>query len=113
MHGIVSTINPRPDTKDYTGNLPLFYTVAKNDAQMIDLEFKRGKEYFHLRNFKNQSIFHIAAKFNAIDAIEKIVGNRFVLEELIKKDFKGDSPVHTAAKHGSVELLEFILARST
>ena len=53
MHGIVQAVDPRPDTKDYMGNLPLFYSVAKNDTQMFQIQFKHSKQYFHLRNYKN------------------------------------------------------------
>lgn len=34
-HEIVDDINPRPDTKDYYGNLPIFYTIMNNDTFMI------------------------------------------------------------------------------
>ena len=32
---IVDVIKPRPDTKDYYGNLPIFYSIMNDDAAMI------------------------------------------------------------------------------
>ena len=39
---IVDEINPRPDTLDYYGNLPLFYTVQQDDLAMLEKQFTRG-----------------------------------------------------------------------
>lgn len=66
---IVDAIKPRPDIKDYQGNLPLFYSVAKNDVDMVRYLFKKGKDYYSLRNYKNESLFHIAGKHNATQAL--------------------------------------------
>jgi hypothetical protein len=60
-HEIVEDINPRPDSKDYYGNLPIFYTIMNNDVFMINKYFTKTKGYNHLRNYKNQTLFHIAA----------------------------------------------------
>ena len=68
---------------------------------MIEKYFTKGKEYFKLRNYKYETIFHIAARYNSIDAIKEIVGKNVFIEELVKKDFKGDTPIHQAAKHRS------------
>lgn len=35
-HAIVDEIKPRPDTKDYAGNLPVYYTLAENDVPMVE-----------------------------------------------------------------------------
>ena len=43
---IVDEINPKPDTHDYYGNLPLFYSIKLDDKPMIEKQFKAGKEYF-------------------------------------------------------------------
>lgn len=42
QHPIVDEINPRPDTPDYYGALPLFYSLAQNDEKMIKKQFKMG-----------------------------------------------------------------------
>ena len=34
-HAIVKDVDPRPDTKDYVGNMPLFHSIAHNDVHMI------------------------------------------------------------------------------
>ena len=112
-HDIVHHIKPLPDTKDYYGNLPIFYSVQNNDALMINKYFKKGKQYFHIKNFRNQNLFHIAGKYNSLEALQSITKDNAFLEELIKRDFKGDTPLHTAAKNGSVEVLEYFLSNCT
>lgn len=112
-HDIVHYINPLPDTKDFYGNLPIFYSIKNNDAIMINKYFKKGKQYFHIRNYKNQNLFHIAAQYNSFEALMSIVKNNIFFEELLKKDHKGDTPIHVAAKAGSVEVLEFYLSNCT
>jgi hypothetical protein len=32
---IVDAIKPRPDIKDFFGNLPLFYALQENDIEMV------------------------------------------------------------------------------
>lgn len=32
---IVDVIKPRPDTKDYYGNLPIYYSLMQDDVDMI------------------------------------------------------------------------------
>ena len=66
---IVDEIRPRPDTKDYYGNLPLYYTLAANDVAMLQKYFHGGKEYFKLRNYKYETVFHVCAKHNALDCL--------------------------------------------
>ena len=51
----------------------------------------------------------MAAKHNALEAIEKVVGKGVFGQEMIEKDYKGDSPVHTAAKCGSGAVLRYYL----
>lgn len=80
---------------------------------MIQNYFKRGREYFYLRNYKYETIFHIAAKYNALASMRELIGNTVFLEELLKKDFKGDTPIHTAAKAGSIDVLEFYISACT
>jgi ankyrin repeat protein len=66
---IVDSIKPRPDTKDYYGNLPIFYSIMNDDVEMIKKYFKKGREYYTLRNYKYETIFHIAGKYNALTCI--------------------------------------------
>jgi len=66
---IVDAIKPRPDVKDYVGNLPIFYSLQRNDVEMVQRLFKKGRDYFNIRNYKNQSIFHVAAKHRALEAL--------------------------------------------
>ena len=70
---IYSSIKPRPDITDYYGNLPIFYALMRNDAALIQEMYKKQKDYFTLRNYKNQSIFHVAAKHNALDALKILI----------------------------------------
>ena len=58
---IVDAIKPRPDIKDYYGNLPIFYAIMKNDVALVTKMYKRGRDYFNLKNFKSETIFHTAA----------------------------------------------------
>jgi|TARA_B110000285_G_scaffold233866_1_gene308973 ankyrin repeat protein len=66
---IVQDIKPKLDTKDYYGNLPIHYTIANDDHQMVLNYFTKGKAYFELRNFKYETIFHIAAKNNSLRSL--------------------------------------------
>lgn len=112
-HDLLLHIKPLPDTKDYYGNLPIFYSIKNNDALMINKYFKKGKQYFHIKNYKNQTMFHIAGHFNSFEALTSIVKNNIFFEELLKKDYKGNTPIHAAARNGSTEVLEFYLTNCT
>lgn len=76
-----------------------------NDDQMIRKIFRKGKQYFSLRNYKYETIFHMAAKHNSLQAIKEIVQSSIFIEELLKKDYKGDTPMHIAARRGHIEIL--------
>jgi ankyrin repeat protein len=80
---------------------------------MVKKYFKKGRDYFNLRNYKHETIFHIAAKFNAVESLKELIGRAVYIEELVKKDFKGDTPLHTAAKNGNKEILEFYMTACT
>lgn len=67
---IVDEIRPRPDIVDYYGNLPLYYTLQNNDVPMLEKYFHNTKEYFRLRNYKYETIFHICAKHESLDALK-------------------------------------------
>ena len=63
-------INPRPDTPDYYGNLPLFYSLKLDDLPMLEKQFQKGKEYFTLRNYRYETVFHVAGRYNALKSIK-------------------------------------------
>jgi ankyrin repeat protein len=111
--GIVEEIRPKLDTKDYYGNLPLHYTIANDDEQMVRKYFTNGKAYFDLRNFKYETIFHTAAKHNSEASMRALLGRSVFLDALVRRDFKGDTPLHTAAKAGSLQILEMYLTAAT
>ena len=67
---IVDEIRPRPDIVDYYGNLPLYYTLQNNDVPMLEKYFHSTKEYFKLRNYKYETIFHVCAKHESLDALK-------------------------------------------
>ena len=113
QHPIVDEIRPRPDTVDYYGNLPLFYTLQKDDVPMLEKYFNKSKEYFPLRNYKYQTVFHICAKNNAFASLKKLVGRFVFIQQLLKKDYVGNTAIHVAAKSGSLELLEFLCTAVT
>jgi len=69
QHPIVDEIRPRPDICDYYGNLPLYYTLSNNDVPMLEKYFNSTREYFKLRNYKYETIFHICAKNNSLEAL--------------------------------------------
>jgi hypothetical protein len=53
-------------------------------------------------NFKMQTLLHVGAKTDAEEAVRVLVGDRVIIDELVRRDYKGDTPVHKAAKNGSV-----------
>lgn len=113
QHPIVDEINPRPDTPDYYGALPLYYSIADNDVPMIKKQFKDGNAYFKLRNYKNETIFHVAGKHDSKDSLELICGKHIFIDQLLKRDYKGDTAMHAAAKAGSADVLKFLLGSAT
>lgn len=85
----------------------------KDDLLMIKKYFTRSREYFNLRNYKYETIFHIAGKYNSLSCLKELLGRTVFIEELIKKDYKGDTPIHMAAKGGNIEILEFLITACT
>jgi ankyrin repeat protein len=112
-HAIVDEIRPRPDTPDYFGNLPLYYTLRQDDVPMVEKQWTGKSKYFSLRNYKMETIFHVAAKNNAIKSLEKMIGACVFLPHMLKKDYEGNTAIHIAAKSGSLEMLEFLLSSVT
>ena len=76
QHPIVDEIRPRPDIKDFYGNLPLYYTLQNNDVDMLVKYFHSTKENFKLRNYKYETIFHVCAKHNSLDALKQLLGRQ-------------------------------------
>lgn len=98
-------IRPKFDVKDYYGNLPLHYTIMRNDVQMVRKYFMKSKHFFEAKNFKNETIFHIAAKHNAVSSLRELLGHSVFVEDLLKRNYNGDTPLHVAAKAGNLEIL--------
>ena len=75
---------------------------------MIEKQFSGGPEYFKLRNYKYETIFHIAAKNNSLNSIKYIVGKSIFIEQLLKRDYEGNTAFHSAAKAGNGEILKWL-----
>jgi len=111
---LVDEIRPRLDTVDYYGSLPLFYSLQQNDKEMINKYFvDRARDCFKLRNYKWETIFHIAAKSNSLESLKLIIGNSVFIDQLLKKDYAGNTPIHIAAKNGNIEILTYLCQNAT
>jgi ankyrin repeat protein len=106
---IYDSIRGRPDIKDYYGNLPIFYALMRNDVDLVQQMYKKQRDYFTLRNYKNQSVFHIAAKHNALDALKILIDIHVFSDELVKKDYNGNTPLHLAKKKQNRVIHDFFL----
>ena len=80
---------------------------------MLEKYFHSTKEYFKLRNYKYETIFHVCAKHNAVDALKTLLGRQVFIGQLLKKNYVGDTAIHVAAKTGNKEVLEFLIAAVT
>jgi ankyrin repeat protein len=69
----VESVRLRPDIKDFYGNLPLYYCLDRNDLPLTTHLFKRGKDYFNLKNYSFETIFHIAARRGALDSLKLLI----------------------------------------
>lgn len=58
-----------------------------------------------MRNYKYESIFHIAGKNNALESLKYITGRSVWIDEMLKRDYEGNTPLHSAAKAGNLEIL--------
>lgn len=54
---------------------------------MLEKQFKEGISYFKMRNYKYETIFHIAGKNNALKSLKYIVGKSVFIDEMLKRDF--------------------------
>lgn len=106
---LVDEIRPRLDTVDYYGSLPLYYSLQQDDVKMIAKFFAdRPKECFKLRNYKWETIFHVAAKANSLESLKLIVGRTVFIDQLLCKDYAGNTAIHIAAKNGNIEVLTYL-----
>ena len=80
QHPIVDEIRPRPDICDFYGNLPIYYTLQNNDVPMLEKYFHSTTEYFKLRNYKYETIFHVCAKYNSLDALKQLIGRKVFID---------------------------------
>lgn len=111
---LVDEIRPRLDVPDHYGSLPLFYSLQQDDVKMISKFFAdRPQDCFRLRNYKWETIFHIAAKSNSVQSLKLIIGNSVFIDQLLKKDYMGNTAIHIAAKNGSLETLRFLCQNVT
>jgi hypothetical protein len=60
-----------------------------------------------MRNYKYETVFHIAGKNNALDSLQHIVGKSVFIDQMLKRDYEGNSPLHSAAKGGHMEILRW------
>jgi len=60
-----------------------------------------------MRNYKYESIFHIAGKNNALDSLQYIVGKTVFIDHMLKRDYEGNTPLHSAAKAGNLDILRW------
>ena len=86
---IIEHIKAKGNVRDYYGNLPLFYTIARNDSRMvIDYFNKRDMTaLFDERNFKLETLFHVAAKHDSEAALDTLLQKYIFMEHLLKRDF--------------------------
>lgn len=80
---------------------------------MVDKQWTRSREYFSLRNYKFETIFHIAARHNSLESLVALIKKCTFLPHMLKKDYTGNTAIHVAAKAGSLEVLEFLLSSVT
>lgn len=95
------------------GNLPLYNTIMSNDADMVEKQWTRPRDYLSLRNYKYETIFHIAAKYNSLECLQALLKKVVFLPHMLKKDYEGNTAIHVAAKTGSIEILEYLLSSVT
>lgn len=80
---------------------------------MIVKQFRGGREYFNMRNYKHETIFHIAGKNNALESLEFIVGKNVFIDYMLLRDYEGNTPLHSAAKAGNLEILRWFCKHVT
>ena len=80
---------------------------------MLEKYFHSTKDYFKLRNYKYETVFHICAKHNALDALKTLLGRQVFIGQLLKKNYVGDTAIHVAAKMGNMEVLQYLCSAAT
>lgn len=80
---------------------------------MLEKYFHSTKEYFKLRNYKYETIFHVCAKHDSLKALKQLLGGQVFISQLLKKNYVGDTAIHVAAKNGSLDTLKFLCSAIT
>lgn len=80
---------------------------------MIAKYFTKARDYFSLRNFKYETIFHVAARNNSVASLKQLLGKVVFLPHMLKKDCEGNTAIHVAAKKGNLGILKFLLSSVT
>lgn len=80
---LMRDIGPKFDTQDYYGNLPLHYTIMKDDTQMVEQYHSKFKGCIDKKNFRNETMLHIAAKHNSVESLKELVRNTVWIESLL------------------------------
>lgn len=81
----------------------------KNDVEMVETYYCYFNGSINKKNFRNETILHIAAKYDSIESLQELVRDDAWVESLLEKNFMGDTPIHTAAKKGNKKILKFFL----
>lgn len=69
--------------------------------------YRKHKDYFGLRNYKYQSVFHLAAENNALESLKILIDDHIYKEELLKKDFLGNTPYMLATTDEAKAFFEY------
>lgn len=80
---------------------------------MLEKYFHSSREYFNLRNYKYETVFHVCAKNDSLDALKTLLGRNVFITQLLKKDYVGNTPIHVAAKSGNIETLKFLCSSAS
>lgn len=75
---------------------------------MLEKYFHSTREYFNLRNYKYETVLHVCAKHNSLDALKTLLGRNVFISQLLKKDYVGNTAIHVAAKGGHIDMLMFL-----
>jgi ankyrin repeat protein len=104
------TKDPHLNIKDSLGEVPLFKAIKRDDVCAIKLLCQNSKLKLSVWNSFNQNIFHLAAKFNAIDTTRHLIKllNGKTDEYVNQQDsLKKYTPLHFAVLHPKI--LEIML----
>jgi ankyrin repeat protein len=85
----------------------------ENDHDMVLKQWQKPREYLNIRNYKYETILHVAAKKNSRACLEALLQKVVFISHMLKKDYEGNTAIHIAAKAGSLDMLEFLLSSCT